>query len=723
MPSKRGPIILGILILISLGLLTQFKVDNRRSRLLDQRSPAARAYERFEDQFGGEDMVVVAITGKPLFEFDALDAMVEASDRLAKLPRVKNVYGIPTIFLDTFGGEDAEALEEEMTTTPFYEGLFLSPNHEVAGLMLELGPKESPKQNVEFAQKIDDAVKPLRDYGFRVEVIGDPIFGTIIDKLTQGESLRMFPIACAASLLVLIWLLRSIRATGVVLACGASTLVLTLGGMIATGHTFNMVTISLPLILWVLAIANCIHIVSRYQHNVAELNAPGDAARKTLFELRFGCTLSALTTAFGFLSLFVADVSSVRELGMYTAMGMIISLIVNLTLAPSLLVAWKVSAPPRPHEITRRGLDRLGNVLIRHPIPVLVVCAAFIAAATYYATKVRANPDDLEFLPDNHPVAMSYKWVAENLTGLYTLEIVVDTPDGWVNPEYWPYVQELTRRLEDQDIVARVYSPLDFLKKINQWDNDFDPAYYRLPDSQEDAQRLLDQMTDQDRRQLDRFIAEQGHEIRVSALITSMNSEYFDKVIKVARTAIADFPPSMHGVLTGMAVRMHQFKFGLLQTQITSYSVAFLLVFASIWVGLRSFRMTVLSIIPNIIPLLAVFTAMGALGIRLDVATVMVSSISLGIAVDDTVHFLVGYRRHRSMGDRNFAAIGTTLTHVGPALIVTTITACIGFFTLTISAFIPIANFGLLAGIAMFAALLADLLLLPSILALAGDAA
>lgn len=723
MPSKRGPIILGILVLVSLGLFTRFEVDNRNDRLLDQRSEAARAYDRFTDQFGGDSMVVVAISGKPFFEFDALDAMIEAADRLAELPRVENVYGMPTIFLDTFGGEDADALAEEMTSTPFYEGLFLSPDHDVAGIMLELAPEADSSQSKQFVEEIDEAVAPLRDYGFRVEVIGDPIFDNAIDRLTQGEILRMVPIACVASLLVLIWLLRSLLATAVVLVCGATSILLTLGAMIATGHTFNLVTISLPLILWVLAIANCIHIVSRYQHNLSDLGNSEEAVRKTYFELRFSCSLSAITTAFGFLSLLVADVSAVRELGMYMALGMVISLVVNLSLAPWLLAVWKVRAPARAYDRSQRVLDRLGSGLVRHPYPVLAVCAVFIAAAVYLATRVQANPDALEFLHDDHPVAESYDYVAENLTGLYTLEIVLDVPGGWVNPDYWPAIQQLTERIGNKDIVARVYSPLDFIKKINQWDHDFDPAFYRLPETKERAEELLNLMTDEDWRQLDRFVKNAGETIRISALITSMNSQYFDEVIQAAERGIAELPNPMDGVTTGMAVRMHEFKFGLLQTQVTSYGLAFLMVFSAIFIGMRSWRLTLMSVIPNVVPLLAVFTAMGAFGIRLDVATVMVSSISLGIAVDDTVHFLVGYRRHRSRGESNFRAIRTTLSHVGPALVVTTITACIGFFTLTMSAFIPIASFGLLAGVAILAALLADFLLVPSILALAGDEA
>jgi hypothetical protein len=145
------------------------------------------------------------------------------------------------------------------------------------------------------------------------------------------------------------------------------------------------------------------------------------------------------------------------------------------------------------------------------------------------------------------------------------------------------------------------------------------------------------------------------------------------------------------------------------------------MVFAVIFIGMRSLRMTMILLPPNIVPLLAVFTTMGILGISLDVATVMVASISLGIAVDETVILLSYYRWVRAQGRGNFDAIHEALSDVGPACIVTSIVACIGFFTLSMSVFIPISNFGFLCGIAMFTAVCSNLVLLPAVLALAGD--
>jgi predicted RND superfamily exporter protein len=719
-PSRLGPILIGVACIAALALVTQLRVDNRHERMLDQNTPAAHAYEQFQREFGNDAVMIVALSGKPLFEFESLDAMVRAAEDIAQLPQVASVNGIPTIFMETFAGEDNEALEEELTSTPFYEGLFISKDRQVAGIVLELKLLEEPGANEAFAHAIDVAVKPLRDFGFRVDLVGDPIFESAIDKITMGESLRMFPIAAVLSLFVLIWLLRSLRGTIVVLVCNAAILLLTMGSMPATGHTLNLVTASSPLIVWVLSLANSIHVVSRFQQLAARTASAEEAMHETMRELRGSLIMSSITTSLGFLSLVTTNVSAIRDLGKYMALGMMFMLVVSLYLTPWLCLKWKV--PPSPHvQHASRLLERLARRLTAHPRPALAVFGVFVAVAAYFALQVKTQPDSLKFLPKTHPVVDSYEFVQNNLTGLQSMEIVLATPGGWTKSEYWPAIEGLLQFLAEQEPVSRAFGPFDFLKKINQWDHDFDPAYFRLPESTERANELLGQMGDEDRRQLDRFVTNNGDRIRISVLTNTRDSSVFDEIIRGTQAKIETLPMPMAGEITGMATRMHEFNFGLLQNQVRSYGSSLVMVFLVILIGMRSLRLTLILLPPNIVPLLVVFTVMGILGISLDVATVMVASISLGIAVDETVIILSYYRWVRAQGRGNFDAIHSMLSDVGPACIVTSIVACIGFFTISMSIFIPISNFGLLCGIAMFSAVLSNLVLLPAVLALPGD--
>ena len=379
----------------------QLRIDNRHDRLISSTNQEARDYYAFLETFGSDEFIIVALSEKPLFDVDALDAMLEALERLEAIPEVFHVTGLPTIFRDRFGAEDPEELEAEVTSTVFYQGLILSPDQTVTGLLIEPVVLETSQARKDLVAGVRDAIGPLVAHGFKVDLVGGPVFSTTINRLSMRESLRAFPIAAVASLIVLLLLVRSVKALIVVIACGVVTLLLTLGLVGATGRPLNLITTSLPLVLWVLAIANCIHVVTRYQRHVCEGLDPAAAIGLTLEELRFSCSLSAITTAFGFFSLMVANVVPIRELGIYVGVGMLISLAVNLILAPYLLVALRVPGSRRNLADHSRLLDPLANGIIRHPRPILLAFLVLVVLGGYSMTQIESEPNSLKFLPED----------------------------------------------------------------------------------------------------------------------------------------------------------------------------------------------------------------------------------------------------------------------------------------------------------------------------------
>ena len=716
MISRLAPFVIAILCAAGVYACFQLEVDTRHDRMLDQSSVEAREYQRFLQEFGSDEYIIVALSGKPLFDVHNLDLMVDVLEDLEAIPQVARVSGLPAVFRDRFGAEDPEALEEEMTTTLFYTGLFISEDRQTAGLLIETGVLTDPHARRLAVTAINAALEPLHEAGFRVDLVGTPVFSTELNKLSIGESMRMFPIAAVASFFVLLWLLRSARAIAVALICGVATLVLTMGSIAALGRPLNVVTTSIPLVLWVLALANLIHVIVHYQHHRQMRASPDVALRAALREVRAACALAAVTTAIGFLSLFVADIGPIREYGFFMALGMLYSLAVNLLLGPALILWFQVGAPRKAFAANSPSFTRLGAVVAKRPWPVLVVFVLLAFGGMWGVANIKADPDSLSFLPADHPIVTSYEYVSENLTGTKSLEILIDTPGGWLDPKYWPAIEGVAQEMEAIPEVARVMSPLEFLKKANQWDNDLDPAFFALPDTKVEAQELVDLFEEEDLGALEQFTAPDNEKIRLSVLIRSSKSNKMREIVTLARERVAQLPPPLSGTVSGMAVRMDAMQDKLMQTQLASYGVAFAAIFLTILIGLRSIAITLLAIPPNIMPMLSIFTTMALLSISLDAATVMVASITLGIAVDDTVHFLTHYRRLRLAGDDAVPAIFHTAGTIGPSITITTITACIGFFTLAFSVFVPIRYLGILAGIAIIVALAADLLLLPALL-------
>lgn len=710
----------GALALMALGALAvpfamRVHVDNRLERWVDAHGDAAHVYARFCGLFGSDEFVIGAYTGKGLFGAEALEEQIETLARLEAVPHVSRVSGIPAVFRDEFGGEDLDALREEFLSTPFYRNVLISDDGRVGGLLVEANAPGTPEGRRDLMRGIENAFFPLRESGWEVHLVGPPQLNVALDELSAGEAQRVFPLAVVCAVVVLLLLFRSIRATVVALACAALSILLTIGLMGLMGRSMTMVTSAMPSLLWVLVLSNIIHILRRYQRYRVNASLP-DALRRALRETAPACVLAAVTTAFGFGSLLVAEMVPVRELGAFAAVGLLISLAVNLLAGP-LLIRWLgVPAPRHAASAAPKWPGALLRFTRRRAKAVLIVSAIIVVVALTSVARIRIESDPLVFLPPDSPVLRDYHFVGERLSGFYALELLIDTPGGWLRPEVWQSLDHVAAVLSSMPAVARVNSPLDLLRKLKQWDNGFEPVSYALPENTEAARALLADMNDSGRAALRRLAADSGDVVRMSVLVRVMGSHEFHEVVRAAEGALQGLPSPMHGQATGIVLQLVNAQLDLVYTQLESLGLAFLIVFGCIGVGLRSWRLTLISIPPNLLPILSAFTIMAAAGIALDAATVMMASVALGIAVDDTIHMLSAYRDQRRAGHTSVDSVETGFRQVAPPMMMTTAVACIGFFALCVSAFVPIQYFGGLSGVAMLVALAADLIMVPAIL-------
>lgn len=701
--------------------VSSLRMDTRLDRMLAQDDAVAAVYNRVLQDYGSDEFVIVAVSGKPLFDVAQLDLLTEAVDRLEAAPHVAHVTGIPQVFRDRFGGEDPEALEEEVNSSPFYDDLFVSRDRQVAGLFVQTDILNTPDSRRELVAGVKQAVEPLRAAGFRVDLVGVPVINGAINSLSISESKRFFPFAALGCILVLVLLMRSARAVLVVVLCGGLSILLTLGALTATGYTLNVVTASMPLVMWVLALANSIHLVTRYQLYLTTTTDRVAAVRAALRDVTLPCSLAAITTSFGFLSLTLANIPPIRQFGVWMAVGLLVSLAVNLVLGSCLLVLLRAGGPRWIAKSDGGHFRSVAQFASSFAPAVLLIFGLAMAAGVVGLGFVKTERNTLAFLPDESEVVASYKFVGERLTGMYTMDIIIGTPGGWLNPAYWAPVEQLASKLEESTTAARVISPLDFLKKMRQWDDDLSPEAYRLPETGERAEGLLGLLDDDDLAKLNRLVNVNGEEIRLSVLVRSTDSQAFLALDDEAQKLITALPAPLTGFVTGVSPQMQHMQSQLVTSQIRSFSLAFILVFICILIGLRSFRLVLVAIVPNVMPILATFGVMALRGINLDAGTVMVASIALGIAVDDTVHLLAAYRRKRQAGLPVPQAVPDALADVGPSVVVTSLTACIGFFTLSTSIFGPLHYFGLLSGISVTIALLSVLFFVPALLSFLGS--
>jgi uncharacterized protein len=716
-PSGRRR--LAALLLATAGLaalpgLARLHVDNRLERWASQDGDDAIRYRDFTASFGSDEFVLVAAWGRPLFDADALDALLDAAEALENVPGITRVQGLPLVWRDLFGAEDPEAFAAEVAATPLYRNLLVSKDLRTAGLLAQVTANADPSARKSIMAGVRAAVARLDRAHFTTATVGSTVLITELDRLSAAEARRTVPIALIASLAVLLPLVRSWRAAAVAVASAALAVVITLGALGWSGRDLTMLSAALPALLWVLALSNIVHILARYQRHRTTVPA-GESLQRALAEAAAPCTLSAFTTALGFGSLVVASLGPVRELGLAAAAGILIALAVNLTVGPELILRLD------PPGARLRGMKRVADpplaLAARQPWPVVVVTILFVGAAVAVLPRISLAANPLRFLPKDDRLVRAYGEVGRRLTGFHTVETVVDLPSSWTDPEVWPVLDRLDATLSASPCVARVVSPLDLLREANRWEASSGGDGWSLPESQAAAARLIASLPAEVSSSLATMVAAGGRRVRLSAVVDDMDEAATLRLAARAKAALSALPMGYDGEVTGLVLRLVEGQRDLVRTQLASLGVAVLVVFSTVALGLGSVRLMLVSVVPNLAPVLAALAVMAVAGLHLDAATVMTASVALGIAVDNTLHQLVAYRRLAGTLPPREAA-SAAVREVGWAMAVTTSTAIAGFLALTAADFLPIRDFGLLASVAMAVALAADLMLVPALLAL-----
>ena len=696
--------------LIATPLLTKLSVDNSLARWAEQgtRTPALNpeSHEVFEDLV----IVLIQVSGDSLFTEKSLDTLVEAFEAIESIPDVIRVEGVPALFRDQYGLEDIEALEEEMRNSPYFQKFYVSPDLKHMGFFVVLESEDSGYSDKIILEEITHTTQSLEEKGFSVTTVGPVVMNAELDRLSLQESLRLFPIALGLSSLILFLLLRSLSAALVAILSAGLTLILLLECVVLSGYSLNMITVAMPPLIWVLSLSASIHMLHRFlkeQHIQDDVNGSIHAA---LLETAYPNSFASLTTALGFLSLRVSEMLPVQELGTFVALGMILTIAVNLTFTPLLLRIFS------PKQRGKKSLHHTDSRLHIHPRTILaiVVCVVLLIIPGMFKIRSQSNPLSM-FSPDSR-VHQQYAALSKELAAPATLETIVQLPTSWQDPETWPVIEQVVHTLDSRAIAIKTLSPLDGLRLLNQWETGQGVEGYQLPESREQAEDLLKHLEDFDSNPLQQLIHQSGSEIRMITFVNEMDSGVFLDYVDEVNHTLDTLPAGYSGYTTGTVLHIVRAQRNLVTYQYQSFGLAFGVIFICMFLGLRSWRLLLLSIPPNILPIAVVFGLMGYLDIPLNTGSVMVASVVLGIGVDDTVHMLVAISRASKLNESRSTVVYTTIGAISPALITTTSVIGGGFLVLAFSKFVPLVHFGVLATLAIFVALWADLRLVPALL-------
>ena len=540
----------------------------------------------------------------------------------------------------------------------------------------------------------------------------------------------------------------------------------------------SMVTLTIMLVLAV-GIADCVHVMSAYMTFRREGAEHHQALAIAYDKTGLAIFVTSVTTVAGIAALAFSDLVPIRTFAMMSALGVIMAFIFTLFLLPILLDLWHPGKPSKSfgwgHKLAtfwqnipkivksimallyialilamlgpaiggfiavasilayivinwqQPILDRVLSITTRRPIMLLALFGTVLFACIYGTTQVRIDSNITELTREGSEVRVAYEIVDNNMAGTQNMEIMIDSnmSDGVLNPALLSRIDLLQRTIEREytDEVGQTFSLANVVKLTNRVLHGDDPAYFRIPNTQQMiAQQLylFNSANPDDRRSI---VSDDYSQTHITVRVHNAGSEqfqlFFDEISKDIDTVFADIKPDFPDldiVVTGSIPLYMRTQGAIANTQYSSFALALVVISIIMILTLGSIQAGLISIIPNILPALFTFGLMGLLNIPLDADTLLIAPVIMGIAVDDTIHFMTHYRLELDKTRDREEALKSTLMEVGQAVMITTMVLGLGFAILSFSDYLGTAKMGFFGGLAIFVALLCDLFLLPALL-------
>ncbi len=725
--------------------LQSFVLNNDYEAFFDENDARMTAYEEVQREYSTDDTVFFVVTaeGGEIFDNDVLAAVAHLSDKAWELPYATRVDSLTTFLHAWSEGDDllvAPLIETPGAMTaaelarakaiaenePMLRNRLLKEGSHVTGVNVTINvPTDVPRVSTTITQAAEALMAEtlslypavsLRLTGL-VPMNNAFLLAAITDMTTLAPLMLLVILIVMAVLLKSFWLMAAVMIV-VSLSSMSSVGILSWMGYEVTGPITVM-----PLIVLTLAVANCVHILVSMQ---TAMRQGLDKAAAIVESLRINMLpvfVTSLTTAIGFLCMNFTPVPPLRVLGNFTAIGMLLAFCLSVVLLPALVypLPFRVRAASSDGKVCN-GMGRLAEFVLNNKHALCVALTALTLLIAMNIPAIRINNQFIEWLDKETPIRRDTEYAMEHLTGIY--QLIFNVPageEGGVNePAYLANLDKFVGWMGAQEGVVQVSSIADTMKRLNKAMHDDDPAMYRIPESRELAAQylLLYEMSLPMGMDLNTEVNMNKSATRVVVTTSNLRSEDMSVLIAKAETwQRQHLPERMFAPALGPAVMFSEVSRTMMESMMISAPLAMILVSIALMVALRSVKYGIISLAPNVMPLLIGFGIWGYQGWDMNFGMTTIVAMSVGIVVDDTVHFLAKYlRARRELNLSPEDGIRYAFTSVGKAMWVTSFILVAGFSIMTLSPMAYSGNMGTLTSMIIVAALVGDFLLLPSIL-------
>jgi len=507
------------------------------------------------------------------------------------------------------------------------------------------------------------------------------------------------------------------------------SLLSTISIMAITGTAIKVPTQILPSFLLAVGVGTSVHILAIFFHHFQQHRDKRQGNVYAMGHSGLAIVMTNITTATGLMSFSTADVAPIADLGIFAGIGVLLAFFYTVTLLPALLAIVPLKKNPLLASLSNgNGMDRFLDAVARfattRPLAILIVSGVVIIGSAIAATGIKFSHYPLMWFHPSNPIRVATTTIDRELRGSMNLEIVIDTHEenGLYAPDFLKRLDAGASHMETlvygDVFIGKAWSLPTILKEIHQALNENRPDYYAIPEDRDliAQEFLLFENSGSD--DLEDVVDSQFSKVRLTLKAPFTDAVKYSRLIEDAVIYFQNQFPEATIVTTGMIPLLAQTFANSIYSLAKSYITALVVISILMVVLIGRLRIGLLSMVPNLAPILVTMGVIYLFKFPMDLFTMLVASIAIGLAVDDTIHFMHNYRRYYEQSKDPVDAVHRTLRSAGRAMLVTTIVLTIGFFVLAFSKLTNIRNFGILTGFTIIMALLADYLLAPALMVL-----
>ncbi|MEX0315695.1 MAG: RND family transporter [Allomuricauda sp.] len=746
-----------ILILLCVTAFTVFlglqwkhmRFSNTEANILPDDHPATIQYNAFKNIFGEEgNAIVLGIRDSSLFTPSKFNRWNKLSKQLEAFPEIDFVVSTdnlqvlikdneqqafvmePLIKAPPKTKSEVDTLKNHLfNELPFYDNLIYNAESGTVQTIayLDKDIMNTTVRNEFILNDLADLVKNFEEEtNLDVHVSGMPYIRTWNAKSIVDEIGLFVGAALLVTSIIFFFFFRSFRATLI------SMCVVIIGVMWALGilglfqFEITILTALIPPLIIVIGIPNCIFLINKYQQEVKKHGNQALSLQRVISKIGNATLMTNITTASGFATFIILDSDLLREFGIVASINILCIFILSLLIIPIIYSFMPLPKTKHLKHLNKKWIDLFVNWMERmvrhHRIAVYITTVVVLILSIIGIYQIEITGSRIEDLPKNTHYFKDIRFFEEEFDGIMPMEIVVDTKrkNGASKPATLKRMDRLGNLIEETPELSKPVSLVNLVKYSKQAFYNGIPKYYQLPTSQENT-FIMDvvRKSENDGNLLESFVDSTGQIARITTFMRDVKIDRMEEIEKDIQQAITKIFPSerFNVFMTGKALLFLKGTKYLVKNLLLSLALAIGLISLFMAYLFRSFRMIIISLVPNLLPLVITAGLMGYLGVPIKPSTILVFSIAFGISVDDTIHFLAKYRQELATHKWHIKrSVYAALRETGVSMFYTSIVLFFGFSVFIISSFGGTKALGGLVSATLLFAMLANLILLPSLL-------